>query len=184
MAENKEVPYAEFGERLFALRKEKGWSRSQLGDICGVAPSTIANYENGLRIPYADTALKMAQAFEMTVEELLALDDNEAEMKKAKAVDEMGLLFGKKAAESAQVYLDGTNALLAGGALSAADQLDFIDIMRKVLIIAEIRAKETHTPKKFRSPMWQDDMVELRSKCEEVIKTIDEEMQSRNNTNE
>ena len=181
MADDKEVPYAGFGEKIFSLRKSNDQSRSQLGNLCGVAPSTIANYENGIRISYADTALKMAQAFNMTVEELLTVDDIEAEMKKAKPIDEMGLFFVKKAAESAQAYLDGTNALLAGGTLSSRDRLDFIDIMRRILIKAEIRAKKKYTPTKFCSPVWEDDMDELRSRDEEAIRTINEEMLSKNN---
>ena len=181
MADDKEVPYAEFLERFFSLRQSNEWSRSQLGNLCEVAPSTIANYENGIRIPYADTTLKMIQAFNMTVEDLLTVDDIEVEMEKAKPIDEMGLLFGKKAAESAQAYLSGTNVLLAGGILSSRDQLDFIDIMRRILIKAKIRAKEKHTPTKFRSSMWEDDMDELRSRDEEAIRTINEEMLSKNN---
>ena len=67
MSEGKNSPYAEFGERLISLRKQNKMSRQQLGDLCGVAPSTIVNYERGTRIPYADTAVKMAQVFGMTV---------------------------------------------------------------------------------------------------------------------
>ncbi|MBQ4396705.1 MAG: helix-turn-helix transcriptional regulator [Clostridia bacterium] len=45
MSEEKNIPYAAFGERLTALRKQNKMSRQQLGDLCGVAPSTIVNYE-------------------------------------------------------------------------------------------------------------------------------------------
>ena len=70
MPEEKNTPYAEFGKKLTALRKKNHFSRQQLGDLCGVAASTIVNYERGTRIPYADTALRMAQIFGMTVEEI------------------------------------------------------------------------------------------------------------------
>lgn len=179
MAAEKNVPYEEFGERLSALRKRSGMTRQQLGDICGVAPSTIINYERGTRIPYADTALKMAQTFGMTVEELLGVENPEAEMEKAKAIDDMGRIFGKRSAESAQTYLDGTNALLAGGSLSEEDQLDFIAVMRKVLIDAEIRAKKKFTPNRFRTPEWEDKTSAMRSEADAVMESVDAEMTDR-----
>ena len=179
MAAEKNVPYEEFGERLIALRKRSGMTRQQLGDICGVAPSTIINYERGTRIPYADTALKMAQTFGMTVEELLGVENPDAEMEKARAIDDMGRIFGKRSAESAQTYLDGTNALLAGGSLSEEDQLDFIAVMRKVLVDAEIRAKKKFTPNKFRTPEWEDKTSAMRSEADAVMESVDAEMTDR-----
>lgn len=179
MTTDKNIPYAEFGERLIELRKRNGMTRQQLGDICGVAPSTIVNYEKGIRIPYADTALKMAQTFGMTVEELLGVENPETEMEKARAIDEMGRLFGKRSADSAQAYLDGTNALLAGGTLSAEDQLDFISVMRKVLVDAEIRAKRKFTPNRFRTPEWESKTADMQSQADAIIEDVDREMYGR-----
>lgn len=179
MSKESAVPYAQFGERLIQLRKERHMTRQQLGVLCGVAPSTIVNYERGTRIPYADTALKMANAFEMTVEELLGVDNPDAEMEKAKAIDDMGRLFGKRSADSAQAYLDGTNALLAGGTLSTEDQLDFISVMRKVLVDAEIRAKQKYTPNRFRTPEWEKRTEGIRAEADEIIGSVDDEMYAR-----
>ena len=179
MAADKNVPYAEFGERLIGLRKQHGMTRQQLGEICGVAPSTIVNYEKGIRIPYADTAVKMAQTFGMTVEELLGVENPDAEMEKAKAIDDMGRLFGKRSADSAQAYLDGTNALLAGGTLSTEDQLDFISVMRKVLVDAEIRAKQKFTPNKFRTPEWESKTAAMRSEVDGIMDAVNTEMYDR-----
>ena len=50
----------------------------------------------------------MAQVFGMTVEELLRFQNPHVEMEKTLAVDEMGRLFGKRSADAAQAYLDGT----------------------------------------------------------------------------
>ena len=168
MTEEKNVPYAEFGKKLTALRKKNQFSRQQLGDLCGVAASTIVNYERGTRIPYADTALRMAQIFGMTVEELLSLENPELEMGKAKAVDDMGRLYGKRSA-------DCTNALLAGGTLSVEDQLDFISVMRKVLVDAEFRAKQRHTPNKFRTPEWHERNAAMRAEVERIMSDADSE---------
>ena len=169
MTAEKNAPYADFGERLIRLRKENGMTRQQLGDLCGVAPSTIINYERGTRIPYADTALKMAQVFGLSVEELLGMENPDVEMKKAQVIDDMGRLYGQQAADSGQAYLDGTNALLAGGELSVEAQLDFISIMRKVLLDAEIRAKQKYTPTRFRTPEWKSRTDDMRQAADRVL---------------
>ena len=179
MSENNNVPYEEFGKRLAGLRKEAGMTRQRLSELCGIAPSTIVNYEHGTRIPYADTAVRMAQTFGLSVEELLGMENPETEMEKAKTVDDMGRIFGKRAADSAQEYLDGTQALLAGGALSPEYQQDFIDIMRNVLFEAEIRAKEKFTPKKFRTPIWKEKTEAMRTAVDEQIKCTTDAMNAR-----
>lgn len=174
-----DAPYKEFAQRLTRLRTEAGLTRAQLGEKVGVAGRSIINYENGERIPYGDTCAKMAEVFGITTDELLGVENPELEMAKAKAVDDMGRIFGNSAANSAQTYLDGTNALLAGGTLSAEDQLDFISVMRKVLVDAEIRAKKKFTPNKFRTPEWKERTNDLRTQADEVIRDADQEMNAR-----
>lgn len=174
-----DAPYKEFAERLTKLRTEAGLTRAQLGEKIGVAGRSIINYENGERIPYGDTCAKMAEVFGITTDELLGVENPEVEMAKAKAVDDMGRIFGSSSANSAQTYLDGTNALLAGGTLSAEDQLDFISVMRKVLVDAEIRAKQKFTPNKFRTPEWQGRTEEQRAQADAVIHDADAELKSR-----
>ena len=102
MSEKKNTPYADFGKRLTKLREEKGMTKQELAGICRVAPSTVGNYESGLRIPPADVAVILAQVFDMSVEELLGVDDPEVEYEKARAIDDVGRLFGKRSADSAQ----------------------------------------------------------------------------------
>ena len=174
-----DAPYREFAERLTRLRTEAGLTRAQLGEKIGVAGRSIINYENGERIPYGDTCAKMAEVFGITTDELLGVENPELEMEKAKAVDDVGRIFGSSSATSAQTYLDGTNALLAGGTLSAEDQLDFISVMRKVLVDAEIRAKQKFTPNKFRTPEWQDRTSSMREAADQVIQEADEDIRRR-----
>ena len=179
-----DAPYKEFAQRLIRLRKEAGLTRAQLGERVGVAGRSIINYENGERIPYGDTCVKMAEVFGVTTDELLGVENPDAEMAKARALDEMGRIFGSSAAASAQTYLDGTNALLAGGTLSEEDQLDFITVMRKVLMDAEIRAKEKFTPNKFRTPEWQKRTGKQREQAEQSIRNADKELNSRATSND
>lgn len=179
MSEKKTTPYADFGKRLTKLREEKEMTKQELAGLCGIAPSTEANYESGLRIPQADTAVLMAQVFEISVEELLGVDDPEVEFEKARAIDDMGRLFGKRSADSAQAYIDGTSALLAGGTLSIDDQLDFISVMRKVLIDAELRAKRKYTNVRFRTPEWEKRTEQTQAEVDNVIYSVDAEMYGR-----
>ena len=175
----KDAPYREFAVRLKKLRTEAGLTRAQLGEMVGVAGRSIINYENGERIPYGDTCARMAEAFGITTDELLGVENPELEMVKAKVVDDMGRIFGASSASSAQTYLDGTNALLAGGTLSAEDQLDFISVMRKVLVDAEIRAKQKFTPNRFRTPEWRGRTDAQRAEADAVIREADGEMAER-----
>lgn len=79
-----DAPYREFAERLTKLRTEAGLTRAQLGEKIGVAGRSIINHENGERIPYGDTCVKMAEVFGITTDELLGVENPELEMEKAK----------------------------------------------------------------------------------------------------
>ena len=150
MAASNDVPYKEFGERLMALRKSAGMTRQQLGEACGVVPSTIINYERGTRIPYADTAVRMAQTFHMTVEELLGMENPELVMAKEEAVDKMRSVNGKRGADRLQqVYQEA--ASLAGGDLTEEQLLEFSMEMSKMAILAQQRLREIHTSKKYQA---------------------------------
>ncbi len=172
-------PYQDFAERLVKLRKQAGLTRKELAELVGTAPSTLFYYESGSRMPGADTAFKIAQIFGITVEDLLGVPDAAPLMEKGSAVEDISRLYGNQAAASAQAYLDGTSALLAGGTLSTEEQLDFISVMRKVLIDAEIRAKEKYTPNRFRTPVWQKNTEEIRSSADDLIRSVDQQMQER-----
>lgn len=115
----------------------------------------------------------MAEVFGITADELLGVHNNAVEMAKAQAVDDMGRIFGSSAAKSAQTYLDGSNALLAGETLSAEDQADFITLMRKILVDAELRAKEKYTPHTLRSPEWKANIDAKREQVEDVKEDAD-----------
>lgn len=60
-----------FGERLSRLRKAKGLTQRQLAAQLGVSQRVITYYENESSYPPAHLLPKVAQAFEVSVEELL-----------------------------------------------------------------------------------------------------------------
>ena len=63
-----------FGKRLRELRKEKGLTQQQLGDIVGVTKVSICCYENGTRTPTLETLVDLADALNTKITSLLAID--------------------------------------------------------------------------------------------------------------
>lgn len=64
------------GERIKKLRKEKGLTQQELGQMLGVQKSAIAKYENG-RVPNLkrETISKLAEIFNVTPNYLLGIDE-------------------------------------------------------------------------------------------------------------
>ena len=60
--------------RLQEVRWAKDWSQNQLARISGIPQSVISNIENNYCLPNIATALKLARALSMTVEELFTLN--------------------------------------------------------------------------------------------------------------
>ena len=170
MAANKEVPYAEFGERLMELRKKANMTRAELGEICGVAPSTIVNYERGTRIPYADTAVKMADHFHITVHELLGVENPELAMAQAESLDMARSLSGKKGADRMQAVFDDARHL-AGGDLTDDQLLEFSLEMTKMAQLAQQRLTERYTNKRY-----QDTVERKAQQTEENVRALDEQI--------
>ena len=59
---------------LRTLRKNKGLSMKELGEIIGVAESTVSQYETGKREPDFETLLKLGENCNFTVGYLLRGD--------------------------------------------------------------------------------------------------------------
>lgn len=57
--------------RVRELRKENKMTMKQLGEIIGVAESTISQYETGKREPDNEMLLRLAEHFGVTVDFLL-----------------------------------------------------------------------------------------------------------------
>lgn len=59
------------GPRIAALRREAGWSQSELAQKLQVSPSAIGMYEQGRREPSAATLVAMSQIFGVSTDYLL-----------------------------------------------------------------------------------------------------------------
>ena len=64
-----------FPEKLKELRKRKGLTQVELANELNVATGTIGMYETGKRSPDNETLLKIAEYFDVTVDELLRGDE-------------------------------------------------------------------------------------------------------------
>jgi transcriptional regulator with XRE-family HTH domain len=58
------------GVRLKRLREERGLSQAQLARLAGVPKGSLLQWEYGKRTPLFDAAVKLADALEITLDEL------------------------------------------------------------------------------------------------------------------
>lgn len=66
-----------FGQQLKTIRKKRGLSQKEFADVLAknnieeVTQKTISTWENGKRIPSVETILRISEAFDMPVEEMI-----------------------------------------------------------------------------------------------------------------
>lgn len=65
----------QFNENLKFARERKGISQKDLAEIIGVAKSTYSLYESGNREPNVQTIKKIADALNVSADELLGIDE-------------------------------------------------------------------------------------------------------------
>lgn len=65
----------EISNRIKELRVNKGYTQKEFAGLIGVAQTTIANYEKGIRIPDTEKLDKIASLFDVTVDFLLGRDE-------------------------------------------------------------------------------------------------------------
>ncbi len=63
------------GFRIKEIRKQKGLTQKQLGDLCGMADSAIRRYENGKANPKIETLQKIATALKCDLSDLMDADE-------------------------------------------------------------------------------------------------------------
>ncbi|MBQ7775484.1 MAG: helix-turn-helix domain-containing protein [Lachnospiraceae bacterium] len=56
---------------IYAYRKLKGLTQEQLADIVGVSPVAVSKWERAISVPNVDVLCKLADCFDITVDELL-----------------------------------------------------------------------------------------------------------------
>lgn len=62
------------GQNIRALRKQRGLTQAQLGELCGVTGASIGSYEKGSTRPKRRVLDKLAQALDVSVDRLMVTD--------------------------------------------------------------------------------------------------------------
>ncbi len=70
----KEVSIMSLGNKVKQLRQEKGWSQDELAFHASIDGRQISRYENDKVTPSVDVVIKLAKAFDVSVDHLL-IDD-------------------------------------------------------------------------------------------------------------
>lgn len=70
----------EISSRINQLRKSKKYTQKELASLLGVAQTTIANYEQGIRVPDSEKIRKLADIFEVSIDYLMGRDISRTDM--------------------------------------------------------------------------------------------------------
>ena len=64
-------PFVPIGERIRALRSERGWSQDELATkISAAGAHQISRYENGKITPATETVVRLAEVFDVSIDYL------------------------------------------------------------------------------------------------------------------
>ncbi len=69
------------GDRILALRKEKGWSQQELAKRIGTSAPIVGRYERDEMVPSVEVAKKLADSFGITLDYLVDDTGRIAEVK-------------------------------------------------------------------------------------------------------
>ena len=67
---NKEEIAIVIGENIKQYRIQNGWTQQELGTKIGISKNAIGNYEKGFRSPKKDTMFDLANAFNISIDDL------------------------------------------------------------------------------------------------------------------
>ena len=67
---NKEEIAIIIGENIKQYRLQNGWTQQELGAKIGISKNAIGNYEKGFRSPKKDTMFDLANAFNVSIDDL------------------------------------------------------------------------------------------------------------------
>ena len=118
----------------------------QLGEVVGLAESTISQYENGKRQPDNETILRLGEFFDVTVGYLLGAEETKTPVLNDK--DERDIA---KTLSKLMTQLDSSGDIMFDGDPISDEARESIRAAMKLgLEAAKIKNKERFTPKKYR----------------------------------
>lgn len=96
----------ELHEKIKMLRKERGFTQSQVADKIGQERSTIACYENGSRKPAVDVLEKLAHLYGVTLDYFSNKSDSDIMLQLLAQSSEFFKSVGISEADKDAVYMD------------------------------------------------------------------------------
>ena len=134
---------------LRILRKNKGLSMKELGEIIGVAESTISQYETGKREPDFETLLKLGEFFNVSVDYLLR-GDNPKNNKTPALTKKDERDIAKTLANLKETLENEEGLMFDGDPMSDEAKESILAAMELGLQAAKLKNKEKYTPKKYK----------------------------------
>lgn len=96
----------ELNEKIKMLRKERGYTQSQVADKIGQERSTVACYENGSRKPAVDVLEKLAHLYGVTLDYFSNKSDSDIMLQLLAQSSEFFRSVGISEADKDAVYMD------------------------------------------------------------------------------
>ena len=75
-------------DKLFELRKEKGWSQEKLAEQINVSRQSISKWESGQALPELEKIVELSKVFQVTTDYLLLEEGDKPEIKPILSEDE------------------------------------------------------------------------------------------------
>ena len=94
--------------QLRTIRERRGLTQLALGQRAGMAPASISHFETGQRVPSLESLVKLADALEVSVDELLGRTRDDTSTK----VDPLFLRASRASTETLDAVKRVTAALL------------------------------------------------------------------------
>ena len=76
-----------FGEKIKLYRENKKMTQNQVADILGVSSATISKYESGALEPNIESLKRLAELFEISIDELLNDEEKKFDISKINVLD-------------------------------------------------------------------------------------------------
>ncbi|EQB89764.1 Cro/Cl family transcriptional regulator [Clostridium sp. BL8] len=139
-----------FGNKIKHLRKKAGLSQDDLAAKLGVSQKSICNYENNTRFPKGQKVIKeLADIFNVTVDYLIS-DTDDTTSKETLFISSTKNKFGYKGKNEAEMLIERTAAVLAGGELSEEDKDAFFQSITQLYFDSKNKARKKYGKKKLK----------------------------------
>lgn len=123
-----------FGEKIKALRKERGMTQKDLAEALGLSLRTISNYETGgLRPRHDATYDALAALFHVPKAHFFTEEDA--------FISAAETRWGKSGADDARELVDGVIGLFAGGRLDEEDKQAVFEAIQEAYFRAKLESE-------------------------------------------